>query len=598
MKRAILTPALAAALLLAALAPAARADFDFCPPGAGAGQCGLAVELNSLRGLSLDHETGLLYAADRPNNRVDVFTEDGKFVEAFGWGVATGAAALETCGPASPEAEPDPALCRKGIATSATGGFKGPTKLAVDNVAGSASRHEVYVVDYANRRIEKFHRGASEWELVWSRGEAGGAEGQFESTISVGVGPGGAVYVLDNIYQHESPEGPVYTHRLQRLDSATGAPLPSQCLLGERGLALDLAVASDGSFWVANYQNGEGLRKYSAPPPPGGCAQLTFKDGDIESTALALDESDRLFIGQREQRPGGGSLQVLMVRSAAGEPLARFGYGQLTPWKPEGLAVHSGGEGGIFFAFGQQFEKAAGIRRLNPLLPPPGPITAPPSLEVEGVGPTRAAVAAEVNPEGAATEVSFEYLSRAEYESQGDSFTGGATESTPVQTITPASGTELRLHGAEALLGCPDPATEVEEAGSSCLLPETEYLWRVVAVNGDGAGEGTRRRGTLRDPQLAGDRIDLHRPRWAPTPRAWASRPIPTKCPRTGTSSTSPRRSSGRAASPRPPRRPTSTPARRRLSSAPPTGWSAARPRSTRWPPTRPTATASSPPTS
>ena len=455
------TACVLASLAALLLAPAARADFDFCPPGAGPGQCGVAVDLNSLRGLSLDYETGLLYVADRPNDRVEVFEEDGTFVESFG-------------------------------------GFTDPTDVAIDNVPGSASRHDVYVVDQGARRIEKFHRGASEWELVWSKGEAGGAEGQFERTISVGVGPGGMVYALDNIYQHESPEGPVYTHRLQRLDPATGEPVPSQCLLGERGLALDLAVASDGSFWVSNYLTGTGVRKYSAP---GGCAELVFKDGDMAaSRTLALDESDRVFIGQGEVGVRGGFFQVLTVRNAAGEALRRFGYGRLTPWNPEGLAVHTGGEGGIFLAFGEKVAKAAGIRRLNPLLPPPGPITAPPSLEVGGVGPTRAAVSAEVNPEGAATEVSFEYLSREDYEAQGNSFTGGATEATPVQTITPASGTEFRLHGAEGLIGCPDPATEVEEAGSSCLLPETEYLWRVMAVNGDGAGEGTAEGETFTTP--------------------------------------------------------------------------------------------------
>ena len=487
-KRAI-GAALALAAAAAILASPAAADFDFCPPGEGAGRCGVATDLNSLRGLSIDQETGFLYAADRPNNRVVVFSEDGKFVEALGWGVADGASELQTCGPASPEAEPDPALCRKGIATSTPGGFSGPTDVAIDN-SGGGEDGDLYVADYGNRRVEKYHRGASGWELLWAKGKQGKAEGEFERTISVGVGPGGEAYALDNVPTATSL---IYTHRLQRLDAETGAPITPQCSLGEHGLALDLAVAADGSFWVANYQDGTGIRKYSAPPPPGGCAQLLFLDGDMgASRTLALDEAGRLFIGQAEERVGGDFFQVLTARDAAsGEMLARFGYGRVTSGNPEGLAARGGGEGGVFLAFGEKEAKAAGIRRLDPPLPPPGPIAAPPSLEVEGVGPTRAAVAAEVNPEGAATEAHFEYLSRADYEDQGESFTGEATESTSTQTITPAAGSEYRLHALEAPLGCPDPANEVEEAESGCLLPETEYLWRVVAENGDGAGEGS-----------------------------------------------------------------------------------------------------------
>ena len=478
--------------LLAARPAPASADFDFCPPGEGAGQCGLAEDLNSLRGLSIDFETGRLYAADRPNHRVLVFTEDGKFVEAFGWGVETGAGELQTCGPASPEAQPDPSLCRKGIKTASPGGFSGPTKLAVDNIVGSASRHDVYVVDQGNRRIEKFHRGASGWELVWAKGEAGEAEGKFESRISVGVGPGGAVYALDNL-----PTGVelILTHRLQRLDPGTGEPTPPQCLLGERGQAVDMAVASDGSFWVVTVGTDRGVRKYSA-----GCAPVLLAGGeeavDTDFTnatvSLAVDQADRVLLAANEARVAapGSSFQTVTARDAAGEPLSRYGYGRLFPANPEGLAV---GGAGVFLAFGEIFAGEAGIRRLDytPVLPPPGPITAPGTPEVGEIGPTKASVVAEVNPEGEETEVRFEYVSREDYEAQGDSFEGPATESTPPQALVPESGREFRLHAVEAQIGCPDPATEAEDPESGCLVPEAEYLWRVVAENGDGAGEGT-----------------------------------------------------------------------------------------------------------
>jgi len=451
---------------------------------------------NSLRGLSIDFETGRLYAADRANGRVNVFTEDGKFVEAFGWGVKTGASALETCGPAVPEAEPNPALCKKGLATASPGGFgaNSPTKLAVDNIVGSASRHDLYVVDEANRRLEKFHRGASNWELVWAKGGEGEAEGQFKSRISVGVGPAGAVYALDNL---PGATPGLLKHRLQRLDPATGNPVPTQCILREDGEALDLAVAADGSSWVVNFADGKGLRKYDASCAPvilAGGAEAVETDFTNSGVSIALDQAGRVYLaaGEAGVATPGGRFQAITAHDATGASLSRFAYGRATPWNPEGLAV---GAAGVFLAFGEIFAEAAGIRLLQeptPPLPPPGPVVAP-SLEVlaGSVGPTKAKVLSEVNPEGKQTAVHFEYLTREDYEAQGDSFTGPATESSPTQTIVPAAGKEFRLHAIEATIGCPDPANEAGLPGSPCLVPESEYLWRVVATNADGGGEGT-----------------------------------------------------------------------------------------------------------
>jgi hypothetical protein len=469
------------ATLCSATSAGALGFTDFCPPGEGAGQCGVAAGLGGLRGLSFDAETGRLYVADRTNNRVDVFTEDGKFVEAFGWGVKTGAGELETCGPAVPEAAPNPALCKKGISTASAGGFNGPTRVAVDNVAASPSHHDVYVIDEGNHRIEKFQRGATKWELLWAKGSAGEAEGQLKTRPAIGVGPAGTVYVLDNL----SVGGTRFKQRLQRLDPTTGEPLPTQCILGERGQALDLAVAADGSFWVATEQEGQGVRKYNPPPPPGGCVEQLFTDGDVaESNALAIDEAGRLLIEQREERAqGGGDFHVLMARDAAGGPIARFGYGALPPEQPEGFTVRSGGEAGAFVSFGESF--TAGIRRILPELPPPGPIVAPPSLEMKKIGGAKATAAVEVNPEGKPTEIHVEYLTQADFVAQGNSFAGPATEETEPEDLG-AEGFRLALK--EFPIGCPNPTTETAD----CLEPDTEYRFRVVAESTTGEqGEGT-----------------------------------------------------------------------------------------------------------
>ncbi len=464
--------ALCVGLALALLwwAPPASADREFCPTGEGAGQCAAPEGLNSLRGLAIDYESGDLYVADRGNNRVDVFEEDGDFLFAFGWGVDTGAAKLETCTTAS--------TCQAGLAGSGAGQLNKPTKVAVDNDSGSSNHHFVYVTDAGNSRVELFDPTSLPVKFVRSVGSKGAAEGQFESTISIGVGPGGVLHVLDNV-----PSGGKLKHRLQRFNPS-GELIAPQCILFEGGPAISLAVDSSGSFWVATEGEGRGIRKYDT-----SCALvlLAEESDELEDIAVAVDEADNLFASQSEVRDKAlGSFQVITTYdSSSGGLTKRFGYDRIPlTFKPEGLAVRNG-EGGIFLAV-----RNVSIKRLEfpppPLtLPSPGPIAAPSSLETKSVGSAKATSVAEVNPEGKATTVHFEYLTQAEYEAQGNSFTGPATKSTPSKLLGAAG---FRLKSSEALIGCPDPATEAGEPGNKCLTPETTYRWRVVATNADGEG--------------------------------------------------------------------------------------------------------------
>jgi hypothetical protein len=59
--------------------------------GSGAGQ------FNDPYGIAVDPERGRMYIADQLNHRVDVYTFGGQFLEAFGWGVDTGANQFEEC---------------------------------------------------------------------------------------------------------------------------------------------------------------------------------------------------------------------------------------------------------------------------------------------------------------------------------------------------------------------------------------------------------------------------------------------------------------------------------------------------------------------
>ena len=101
--------------------------------GTGSGQ------LREPGGIALDG-TGNLFVADQHNHRVDQFRTDGTFVQAFGFGVRTGAAQLETCTTG----------CLPGIAGTAPGQLSFPYEVAADGVGN------VYVADLIAGRISVF----------------------------------------------------------------------------------------------------------------------------------------------------------------------------------------------------------------------------------------------------------------------------------------------------------------------------------------------------------------------------------------------------------------------------------------------------------
>ena len=104
-------------LLTFGMGSGAMAASSFCPLGPGAGQC------EAPEGLAVSKTSGNIYIADSGNNRVDVFSANGTFVRAFGWGVADGATdAFQVC----------TVICFKGIPGSGGGQFSAPSGIAVD----------------------------------------------------------------------------------------------------------------------------------------------------------------------------------------------------------------------------------------------------------------------------------------------------------------------------------------------------------------------------------------------------------------------------------------------------------------------------------
>ncbi|HWW66767.1 MAG TPA: hypothetical protein VNY83_02175, partial [Solirubrobacterales bacterium] len=126
-----------AALLTLAAAPIASAAETFAGPGEGAGQ------VDSPHGVAVNQSTGTVYVAEENNQRVDEFDSAGHFLEAFGYGVRTGAAELQTCTTATG--------CRKGLQGAAAGELNNPKGIAVDPLNG-----DLYVGEPSNRRVQKF----------------------------------------------------------------------------------------------------------------------------------------------------------------------------------------------------------------------------------------------------------------------------------------------------------------------------------------------------------------------------------------------------------------------------------------------------------
>jgi hypothetical protein len=442
------------ALVLVALgvltwAPEASADVEFCPPGVGAGQCAPPEGLNSQRGLALDHESGRLYVADRGNDRVEAFSESGGFLFAFGAGTLVK-----------------------------------PTKVAADEDLASPNHHSVYVVDAGNSRVVRYSSsGSFEAEIAG-----------VESNASIGVGPGGVLYVLDNIAGKE---------RLRRFQPS-GLPIvpppPAECILMEgTGTAVSMAVAPSGAFWVATEGGAEGIRKYDS-----GCTELLLaaESDELDVNLLAVDEAGGLFAVQGEVRSvGHGTFRpITAYDQTTGAVLRRFAYGRIPDgFRAAGLAVGNGGVGGIFASVDQEDFL---VKRLDfppppPTLPAPGSLPAPQSMEVEELGSTKTGLVAEVNPEGEEADVHFEYLTQVDWEDQGESFEGPATEGTEPENL----GSEgFRLKTSSAQIGCAEPISEAGHPGETaieageCLQPATTYRWRVVATdtaNPTGSGEST-----------------------------------------------------------------------------------------------------------
>jgi hypothetical protein len=486
-RKALLLTAIAALATLA-LAPGASAEPSVClTEGSGAGEC------SEPRGVATDFETGRLYVAERGNDRISVFEPNGEFVMAFGWDVnPAGGTGLETCTTASG--------CQAGSEGSWAGQLQNPTQIAVDNIVGSPTRHDVYVVGgdfrWSHFKADGSFVGATGWGVdtganaletcttasTCVTGIKGGGECQLNNASSVpspiAIGPAGNVFIADT-----AGSEPSFTARVEKLSPA-GACLGETVLIEGNAVLDSLAIDSFEDAYVSVGRQGRALRKYGlgvAPSQPPLCEP----DPGVGTGALAIDEADRLFASQTEPKAAASGAHRVIAEydGPACKALHRFAYGEVQANIPDGIAVlhgpkGAGPEGDVWVS-----EGAGGVHYLDQ--PPLGPIVAPESVEATQIGNAKATVKAEVNPEGKETEVRVEYTT-------DPAFIEGV-ETTEAKTLTLPAGKEFRVQGVEFPLGCAVASKEAIESGE-CLTPDTVYHYRVRATNADnpsGAGPGT-----------------------------------------------------------------------------------------------------------
>ena len=446
---------------------------SFGSEGSGAGQ------FKALRGVALDGSNGPskgdVYVGDLGNQRIEKFDAVGRFVLMFGGEVnqseherplAVGETQLEkeakedVCTAASRD------VCTTGVAGAGGGQFHSPMGIAVDPSSGN-----VYVVDFSNRRIEKFGP-AGEFLLAFGKevdattlgnictaasedvcqvGKAGTGEDEFEWTPAgtfIAVGSTGTVYVGDE-------------NRIQEFES-TGQSKGQIALPGAGGTTALAVDGSGGLYAVSQALNG--VRKYGATGE-----QLAEFDSERESsqlTALAV-------------QPGSGD--VFVVDTSEGARIRQYlPEGTLSTESSAGPLVES-----LSLAVNMSGTVYAADHASDMVLffgEPPREGNPPPSIDAESVvelGEESATVQAQINPFFLETSYRVQYVPDSGYlpsAPEPERYAGPGGGEAPVLAETLGGGATLGDRPASVTL--PE------------LSPGTAYHYRFVAGSSAGTTYG------------------------------------------------------------------------------------------------------------
>jgi hypothetical protein len=341
-----------------------------------------------------------------------------------------------------------------------------PEALAVDNELSSTSYGDVYVVDYSNRRVDKF-TSSGEFLLTFGggvnektggdvclageackKGTGGTANGQFEAFPSreslIAVGPEGRVYVGDKArVQVFEPSG-VWRENV------------SLSALSSTGSVTALTVDSIGDMFVKD----DGVAGVRELEPDGTEKGFQFDAGSNSVEALALD----------------GSGDVFVADSSGGEHVLEY---DLTGKELDSVASPAGTVHGMAYASTQGDLYVSGYRELarteyeNAVWVLTPPVSGPPTIEAGSVSAAgeprgRASLTAKFNPGDFETTYHFEYVDETDFN------TGGYANASSTPNVAVGPGLEEQSPSV-ALTG---------------LVAGATYHYRFVATNSKGTVTG------------------------------------------------------------------------------------------------------------
>lgn len=365
-------------------------SFSFGSSGSAAG------EVSSPSGVAVNAVTHDVYVADSGNFRVDEFSSSGTFMRAWGWGVADGLPAFETC----------TLVCQVGLSGSGAGQFTTPAFVAVDN-SKDASAEDVYVGDTGDNLVTKFGASGNLISGWGSGGQLNGstaADGPFGPIAGTAVDSSGTLDVLDT--------------NSKLFEFAQDASFTADFVVARGTLPNGLAVDASGSFFKVNGDNsiekfggsGNDVGQVSASDTAIGLA-VDASTGDLYVDNGGASVSDYAF-------DGSGNVVGSSCAPAASSgcaPTDSFGFGHLNG--AAGLAADTSSHT-VFAADAGDGQIAAFTSIVLP------DVTTNPA---SSIGPTTATVNGHLDPAGGGnvTDCHFEYTDDANFQANG--FSGAAT---------------------------------------------------------------------------------------------------------------------------------------------------------------------------
>jgi len=467
----------AAALAVAASGPAAAAGgpelfTQFCPAGAGAGQCTIP------RGVAVNPLNGHVYVLDQTNKRVSEFTAWGEFLRTWGWDVVASGPDDDTSVPANEFEICVPAngdVCKAGLSGAGVGQFVSPQGVALD------SSGNVYVFDppATARRVQKFSP-TGEFLLMFGGGvnKTTGANVCSKADVAAGnvcgagttgtaAGQFGAVQAVGDYIETDSANH-IYVGdvgRIQRFGTdGVVEPAAQITIAGES--VNSLATDTGGNLYVTyintNNNNKANVRKLS----PAGAPLMEFAVTNPRSVAVAPTGNVYAF--------DKASKEIFQFNSA-GSLLSSFGV-NLNEGST-GLAATSAcldpGEVNVYWSGANaNIVNLFGQAPHNPPCPPPSVAPSFGGEYAASVGTTSADLRAEINPRFWPTTYYLQY-------GTVDCAVGPCTK----EPLPP--GRPLRGEGSQ--LYTTDPIV------LQGLMPGTEYHYRFVAVSPAGTTAGADR---------------------------------------------------------------------------------------------------------